>query len=257
MKLWIHKSKGQIRTTLWSALVLGVGVNILSSIGDGIGQKQFIPLLIAVIAGIAAEVAIVISRPSHKVIFAKSQLDLIRQLPEFHQLVSDASELLLLGGTMKTLTDDARTMAAIKQAVLEGRPIRILLMHPNGGGVESTVRARRTSGKSVTEDDLRMEIKTSVGRLIDFCGPTIQNSIRLYREHPTFSMHCFGMKWILTVYTIGRGASSPAIFFTETQSTSNFVRGLRQGFDELWRAPTSSALEWPQSFLQSEPPSEP
>jgi len=256
MKAWIHKSRSQLRATLWSALVLGVGVNILSSIGDGIGQKQITPLIIVVFAGITAEAAILVSRPRNKVVFAQSQLDLIRRLPEFHQLVSDASELLLLGGTMKTLTDDSRTMEAMKQAVLDGRPIRILLMHPNGGGVESTVRARRTAGRSISVDDLRAEIKTSVARLIDSCGSTIQNSIRLYREHPTYSMHCFGVKWILTVYTIGRGASSPAIFFTETESTSLFAEGLRQGFDELWRAPTTSALEWPESFLQSAPESQ-
>ncbi len=88
----------------------------------------------------------------------------------------------------------------------------------------------------------------SVSRLVDCCGPSILNSIRLYREHPTYSMHCFGVRWILTVYTLGRGASSPALSFSETDATKAFTEGLRQGFDELWRAPTTEALDWPASF---------
>lgn len=249
MREKIYAVRGQIRAVLWIAVVLGVLVNILSTISDGFGRRQIIPLLIALAVAGAAEAAIFVSKSAPTALFAPSQIDLLRRIPEFHTLVSEATELLLLGGTMKTLTDDARTVEAIHGAVKAGKSVRILLMHPHGEGVTSTARARKTAGKSVTEADLRSEIKTSIARLIDCCGPGVQHSIRLYREHPTYSMHCFGSRWVLTVYTLGRGASSPALFFTESAATSEFARGLRKGFDELWGAPTTSTLDWPASVV--------
>lgn len=227
---------------------MGVVANVLSSVGDGINRQQLIPLGLALTLGVFVEAVILASRPADVSLFAASQLDLIRRVPEYHKLIGEATEVLLLGGTMKTLTDDSRTVEAIRDAVREGKFVRILLMHPFGGGVESTGRARRAAGKSTTDNDLRAEIKSSVGRLVDCCGPSIQHSIRLYREQPTYSMLCMGSKWVLTVYTMGRGASSPAVYFTESEPTTSFADGLRHGFEELWRAPTTSSLDWPKSF---------
>ena len=149
---------------------------------------------------------------------------------------------------MKTFTDDARNLEALKKAISDGRSVRILLMHPSGAGVESTARARiaraqMNGGRGTTPEMLAQEIQHSINRLRDHCGLSIENQIRLYREHPTFSLYDFGSSCMLTVYTLGRGTSSPAMYIPSTRANSDFVSGLREGFRELWTAPSTEGLE--------------
>jgi len=245
---WIHRRKAQIRSTIWVALVLGTTVNLLPSLGNQFQLSKLWPLISIVLTGAVIEALMFFAEPRDKISLAKSQLELLNRIPPLYSLVRDAGEISIIGGTMKTFTDDARNLEALKTAISNGRSVRILLMHPSGGGVESTARARiaraqLNGGRGTTPEMLAQEIEHSIRRLRDGCGLSIDNQIRLYREHPTFSLYDFGTSCMLTVYTLGRGASSPAIYIPSARANSDFVSGLREGFKELWTAPTTEGLE--------------
>lgn len=247
-RYWIHRRKAQIRSIIWIALVLGTTVNLLPNIGNEFQVAKLWPLIAIVSVGAIVEGLMFFAEPRDKMALAKSQLELLNSMPPLFGLIKGASEVSIIGGTMKTFTDDARNLDALKFAISDGRNVRILLMHPFGGGVESTARARMaraqmTGGKGTTPEMLAQEIEHSISRLRDHCGVSIDSHIRLYREHPTFSLYDFGSSCMLTVYTLGRGASSPAIYIPSTRTNNEFVLGLREGFKELWTAPTTEGLE--------------
>jgi len=50
---------------------------------------------------------------------------------------------------------------------------------------------------------------------------------------------------MLTVYTLGRCASSPAIHFDAVSEKALFATALHRGFDELWDAETTEVCSWP------------
>ena len=239
----IRNRKSQIRSVVWIALVLGTAVNLLPNLGNGFRLSTLGPLLGIVLTGTLVEILMFIAEPRDRLSLAESQLDLLNVIPPLFELIKRAPEVSIIGGTMKTFTDDVRNLNAIKSMIDDGKNVRILLMHPSGGGVESTARARMTAGKGTTTEMLAQEIEHSLNRLTNLCGEPIEKSIRLYREHPTFSLYDFGSSCLLTVYTLGRGASSPAIFIPSATANMDFVSGLRAGFKELWTAPTTESLE--------------
>ena len=239
MKSWTYSHRSQIRALVWGALVLGVGTEAITSFDSGLKPRTLGVFAAVLGMALVAECAITLSRPNLRIKFSASQSELLRQVPELHLLIAEAPEVMLLGGTMKTLTDDSRVIEAINKSLQDGKHVRILLMHPRGTGIQSTARARQSGGKSVTADDLATEVKTSLNRMVDGCGVAVLDAIRLYSEHPTYSLFCFGSKFMLTIYSTGRGASSPALFLGQSEKTNEFIRGLRRGFDDLWRSPTT------------------
>ncbi|KJE76897.1 hypothetical protein [Ferrimicrobium acidiphilum] len=239
IKARVFRHRREARGFVWGALGVGLFVNLISG-GSTILSRFVLPLIIFGIIVVFLELAILYSRPSRTIIFQDSQVNLLRKIPPFATLIRDSTEILILGGTLKTFTDDSAALDALSTFYRAfPNTLRILIMHPGGDGLKSTASARAARGNSDTLQSLGAEVIHSLNRLQDSAGKTILKNIRVYKEHPTYSMYKLGSAWILTVYTLGRGASSPAVYFHSVDDREEFAAALERGFTELWEASTT------------------
>jgi hypothetical protein len=159
------------------------------------------------------------------------------------ELIATSDRIELLSGTLKTFTERSANIAALYQRHRTGVPVRLLLMSPQGEGLRIAAAERRDRGGGIDVDDLRREINQSVERLLlIFPFKELKQVLRFYAGSPHSAVARYGEQYILTVYTFGRGGSSPSIALQRPQHT-DFCKGLDLGFHELWNAESTVALE--------------
>lgn len=241
----LYARRSNVRAVIYSGIGVGILATFISTLGQhGTSVSQWlVPAASFAAIALFAEALIFLSRPKASSIFAGNQIGLLHDLPSLHSLIDSSDSILILGGTLKTFTDDSENLSALARHFAQNRPLRILAMHPDSQAIVSTARARAARSRSDTPASLASEVETSLARLTHALGDGALRHIALYKEHPTFSLYKLGDQCLLTVYTIGRGASSPAIWFTESEDRKQFVKSLCRGFDELWSAKSTQLAE--------------
>jgi len=245
LSCWTCIHRGTVRGVVYGGIGLGIAINFLTDDAVSVARIAWLLFLFAGIA-ITAESLIFTGRPKGKILLDGSQTALTRResVPSFVEMIEESENIWLLGGTFKTFTDDSRNLEALARFYARrSSGLQILMMHPEGQGLESTARARRARGKGDSVITLQMEIAQSLNRFVDYLGPQCVRQIYVFKEHPTYAMYKFGNKWIVTVYTLGRGASSPAMYFKEIDSTREFCQGLERGFNDVRDAETTEPAD--------------
>jgi len=168
---------------------------------------------------------------------------LTENLPPIHELIKNSDTVYFLGGTFKTLTDDERNILAMKELLDKGIKVRILIQDPTGEGLRMRAEERQEKGQTITRKDLSMEVVRSIIRIADRIGPDILPDImKAYGGLIHNSYYRLGNLYVLTIYTFGRGGSSPSFSVMRDEDTMKFCDKLDTGFDDLWNAPSTKPV---------------
>ncbi len=153
-----------------------------------------------------------------------------------HEVIDEnEADVLLLGGTFKTFTDDEDNLSSLKK-FSEKHPnkVKILIMDPEGEGVKAAADARQQKKPKVSSRTLLAEIRASLIRFAEVLGNDwCAMNIYFYGTYPTHSLFKVKDHWIVTPYTFGRGASSPALYFKESDATQGFCKKLEDSFEDM------------------------
>ena len=157
-------------------------------------------------------------------------------------LLEAADSVDILGGTLKTFVEHNVAIRALHDRYRARAQVRILLMEPGNWGSRLAVEERRARGATTPDDMFDREILDTLRRLVDEFSPAVLcDVVRLYPTSRRTSVHRYGDRYIVTLYTFGRGASSPTLTLRR-QGHEAFCSALDQGFAELWNAGTTQRL---------------
>ena len=157
-------------------------------------------------------------------------------------LLEAADSVDILAGTLKTFVANNATVRALHDRCRGGAQVRILLMEPGNWGSRQAVEERRARGATTPDDMFDREILDTLQRLADEFSPAVLcEVVRLYPTSRRASVHRYGDRYIVTLYTFGRGGSSPTLTLRR-QGHEEFCSALDQGFAELWNAGTTQRL---------------
>ncbi|HEX8085007.1 MAG TPA: hypothetical protein VF529_12015 [Solirubrobacteraceae bacterium] len=158
-------------------------------------------------------------------------------------LLEAADSVDILGGTLKTFVEHNAAIRALHDRHRARAQIRILLMEPGNWGSRLAVEERRARGATTPDDMYDREILDTLQRLADEFSPAVLcDIVRLYPTSRRVSVHRYGDRYIVTIYTVGRGSSSPTLTLRR-QGHEAFCSALDQGFAELWNARTTLRLD--------------
>jgi hypothetical protein len=157
-------------------------------------------------------------------------------------LLEAADSVDILGGTLKTFVEHNAAIRVLHDRYRARAQVRILLMEPGSWGSRLAVEERRARGATTLDDMFDREILDTLQRLADEFSPAVLcDVVRLYPTSRRTSVHRYGDRYIVTLYTFGRGASSPTLALRR-QGHEAFCSALDQGFAELWNAGTTQRL---------------
>jgi hypothetical protein len=157
-------------------------------------------------------------------------------------LLEAADSVDILAGTLKTFVENNAAVKALHDRYRARAQVRILLMEPGNWGSRQAVEERRARGATTPDDMFDREILDTLQRLADELSPAVLcDVVRLYPTSRRASVHRYGDRYIVTLYTFGRGASSPTLTLRR-QGHAAFCSALDQGFAELWNAGTTQQL---------------
>jgi hypothetical protein len=157
-------------------------------------------------------------------------------------LLEAADSVDILGGTLKTFVEHNAAIRALYDRYRARAQVRILLMEPGNWGSRLAVEERRARGATTTDDMIDREILETLQRLADEFSPAVLcDVVRLYPTSRRTSVHRYGDRYIVTLYTFGRGASSPTLTLRRPGHEA-FCSALDEGFAELWNAGTTQRL---------------
>lgn len=207
------------------------------------------PWLVLAWAGVYGVAALAIELGLRRVdaqfgrVFTASDNDGVRRvLGPTKALLEAADSVDILGGTLKTFVEHNAAIRALHDRHRARAQVRILLMEPGTWGTRQAVEERRARGATTPEDMFDREILDTLRRLADEFSPAVLcDVVRLYPTSRRASVHRYGDRYIVTLYTFGRGASSPTLTLRR-QGHEAFCGGLDQGFTELWEAGTTRRL---------------
>lgn len=249
------RSSGQIRATVYGFLA-STGLPMI--IGWTSGQMPLAAFVvwtvILCLAAVATEGYLAVRGNGAKVLVADSQVALTKRFVDLPRLIEGAGAggIDILGGTLKTFTDDRRTLEALRKADVAGTQIRILMIDPDGDGIEQMARQRKAVRSSASAAALRMEARQSLQRLADELGSTkLQRIAKVYQDLPHHSVYRIGSSFLVTVYRFGKGGSSPALFVVRGPRTKEFCDGFEEGFQDVWDAATTVPMS--DAKLRAEP----
>jgi hypothetical protein len=262
---WIDSHSAQIRAALYGGLGLAVVANIVTSVGQDQLSVRSVILPVLLVAGLAvvAELGFGLVRPRAHVVFAGSQSSLLKKMTgDLSELMRESKDILILGQTLTSFTGDAENREALKAHLkkmakeridhperaedqLETK-LRILMLRPDSDGREVAQKARNHRLQA-SRSNFESEIETSIQYLLQIGaelktgaeptgGKKREEHVRLYEQHPTFSLYKCDSTCVVTIYTLGHGASSPAFLFRSVGRYKEFSDTLIRGFDELWAA---------------------
>jgi hypothetical protein len=158
-------------------------------------------------------------------------------------LLDSADHIDILGGTLKTFVEHKAAVAKLHDRHRANAQVRVLLMEPGSWGTQLAVEERRARGVTTPDDMFDREIIDTLRCLADEFSPRVLGQIvRLYPTSRRTSVHRYGDRYIVTVYTFGRGSSSPTLTLRR-QGNEGFCESLDRGFAELWNAKTTLRLD--------------
>ena len=236
------------RTWLYGVLVPTVVGLIVSVTSGGMGVKIFLIwlLLCALIVTAFEGFLRVRSTETSAAWYAGTNAALKRSIPQsVEEYITQAGEtgVDILGGTLGEFAQFRANVDALDDLDRRGYKLRILMMDPNGSGVEQLSDQRRQVGKTITAVELKAEIRKNLKHLFDQLGKDgMRRCCRLYQHTPRNSVYRLGDFYIVTVYRFGAAGSSPTLAITRTDQNTAFCDGLDRGFDDIWQAESTRAF---------------
>jgi hypothetical protein len=165
--------------------------------------------------------------------------NVVSRLGQVETFIAGANSVDLMAGTLKTFTERRADIHSLHNRFRAGCTVRILVMNPNGDGVHAMANERQAQRSNIMPEDLSNEIRQSLKRLLlEFSPDELASILRFYRGNPHSSLQRFGGLYIITLYTFGRGGSSPAIAVSRSDN-AEFCDLIDRGFSELWNSPTT------------------
>lgn len=248
---WIWRRRFWIRsvvsTVLVTVVLIPIALDWFNNAIEPTPERTTIIALLCASLLLATELLIarahLLSHESKAVVYAIGQSKILKSVDAHCDILDGARQAKLLADTFKSFVDDAQNLVALKALLGRGGSLRILLMNPDGDGVNHTARARVDNGRLDSPASLRAEIRQSLRRLLHHLSQDeVCACVRLY-EYPAFyAAYLIDNTAFVTIFTYGRGGSSPTLFETNATAPSELWRGLDRGFDELWTAPSTIAL---------------
>ena len=233
------------RTWIYGVIVPSIVGLIIAVTTDGMGFQMFLVwtlfflLLVAVYEGFLRQRSI----QDTETYFAGSANGLYKLLPHsLADMIRNAGPdgVAIMGGALGGFAINRENTEALGSLSRQGAPVQILMLDPEGPGVERLADQRRQVGSSVTGPELRAEIRTSLKHLRDQLGPSnMYQSCRLYSHTPRNAIYRIGDSYVVTVYRFGGGGSSPSLFLTRNEANDAFCNGLDRSFRDTWNSETS------------------
>jgi len=175
------------------------------------------------------------------ILLSPSQTNLFRMMESLVELIDGAKSIALMGGTFKSFTDNMENVHALSRHG-NRENIRVLMLCPGELGIQGINRARLDRYPSFGVNELDHEVIKSLQRFCKELGVALTcRVVRLYTVPPTISVYQFDCKIAITLYTFGRGASSPAVLVTD-RCGNEFCDSIKRGIDELWQAQSTLQL---------------
>ncbi|MCC6652848.1 MAG: hypothetical protein IT348_16970 [Candidatus Eisenbacteria bacterium] len=241
----IAKRTSAIRAILYGGYVVTLVTTLLYAYTHGDAPLAFVGRWIVgiLLAVVALEYVLLWARfTKGRITVGKSQGALIEAMgiPLDQQLAMAKHRIDLLGRSFKSFTDRAENVRALRRAECE---VRILMLHPLGPGVSEIARARRELRTPIRDGYLAEEIKNSIVRCIrDLGRDRVLQILRLYQSPSTCAVYRIDDAYLVTVYTSGHGASSPALCVASSQVEGAFCQGFDRSFEEIWEADSTVKL---------------
>ena len=166
--------------------------------------------------------------------------------PPLKELIAQASDVFILGGTLKSFTDDESNLTALRRLREEGKRVRILLLNPDGEACRQRERDRLSAKRP--DADQAQEALLSVARIVFGLRITpgdpaeAKSILRWYDALPHNAIYKLGTTYVINMYRFGRGRSSPALIVERTRRHAAFCDALDRGFDDLWNAERTIAV---------------
>ena len=222
-----------------------LGIAATASIGAAPWWLFVIWLLLYLVVALAFELMLGQRQAAivHQVRSGSDYEMVARDLEAIDELIGRAQQIELLTGTLKTFTERSANIKALYERHRAGAQVRLLMMAPQGDGVQSAAAERSYRGAPLRVDDLRQEIAKGIGRLLlEFPQDVLSQILRLYTGSPHSAIARYGDCYIVTMYTFGRGGSSPTFALQRPQHKA-FCQALDRGFQELWEAKSTIRLD--------------
>jgi len=177
-----------------------------------------------------------------------------RSLASVEEMIACSHRVELLAGTLKTFTERSANIKALHERHRAGAHVRLLVMAPRGEGVRIANAERGDRVNQVDAEDLSDEITRSINRLLlEFSRAELREILRLYTGSPHLAMTRYDDQYIMTMYTHGRGGSSPSLAIRRGGPHEAFCEALDRGFQELWEAPSTTTLDRHDEPVRVEP----
>lgn len=246
VRRFVKKSRKQIRAVFYGVFIAGFTTVLFVDLTKGTVTTEFVikwAMGLAVVVLFVEYCILFATYCRNKIETAGSQFALMQSLEPLWERLGRAQKIDLLGGTYKTFTDRAENLSALSKGIKSGCEVRILMLHPEGDGMADVVRSRNELGRILRDGLISEEIKNSIGRLLEVVGlETTLKILKLYNSAPRFSFYRIDSEYLVTIYTFGRGASSPAMYLDAKHGHNEICRSFDRGFRELWEAPSTIAV---------------
>jgi hypothetical protein len=221
-----------------------VAVRIIYESTKGqVGRSFIVSWIVACLLLVALTEAVIgwARHQEESVQFAASQYKITDHSPSLAERLLKAKDVVLVGGTFKTFTDRAENLDALLQRTAMGseRSTRLLILSPKARSLADIARARHELGRLVRLEDLEQEIRRSLARLAERLGDRMASVVKIYDGPLSVGIYRFDDEFMLTLYTYGRGASSPSILIRRSPEHSSFLDSVSRGVEEIWKAPSS------------------
>jgi len=241
-----HAANAGAARTLFHGVALSGLLGVGATVSAGAAPLSLLLLWLlayGVLAVVLELILRLVSSWTANVVTAGDYAGAIRGSQIAESLVSPANEIDLLSGTLRTFCERAADIRALHDRWREGASVRILMMAPNEDGAKLMAQERSARGLVSSAKAIDEQIVESIRRLYaEFPMEMIEQVVRLYPTAPHSSAFRYDDAYVVTVYTFGRGGSSPTLFLHRSGHVG-FCESLDRGFRELWNAPTTKRLD--------------
>ena len=201
----------------------------------------FVMLFVEVLIGRCMAAA---NKPMSSVLLATSQLALLKGTPPHWADIDASDEVRILSDTLKSFTDNQDNLDALKRLRARDGRLHVLLMSPTSNGLKVSARARSELGRLDTAASLSHEVLGSLRRLCSTLGaPCFHSCVRLYDYPAYYASYIFGKAAFLTMFTYGRGGSSPSFYLPASGGHDAMLQAYRKAFDETWGAASTKIID--------------
>ena len=237
----LHDKARNVRSFFYTSIVVTLGLALIFEFSRGAIDLVFFVYwsLALIICIVVIEVVTAAIHPAIKA--TGSQYKLTESLAPLPELIRKAKIVTLVGGTFNTFTDRAENLEALAYRMSQNlqKETKLLILHPEAATLQDIERARRERSTKPMLINVSAEIRKSLNRIYQYIGEDITEVVRVYNGPLGLGLYRFDEEFRLTIYTYGRGASSPCISIRKTGKHKEFFDSIIRGVDELWKAESS------------------